>query len=75
MENDKQEEIQLKTLQELEKKRLEQEESQKNSILKATKGKESEYKKILTNKQKEAASIRSQLFLLQGSPSISFEKA
>ncbi len=75
LENDKQEEIQLKTLQELEKKRLEQEESQKNSILKATKGKESEYKKILTNKQKEAASIRSQLFLLQGSPSISFEKA
>ena len=75
LENDKQEEIQLKTLQELEKKLLEQEESQKNSILKATKGKESEYKKILTNKQKEAASIRSQLFLLQGSPSISFEKA
>ena len=75
LENDKQEEVQFRTLQELEKRALDTQELEKSSILKVTKGKESEYKKILANKQKEAASIRSQLFLLQGSPSISFEKA
>lgn len=75
LEDDKQQEIQFRTLQELEKKALDTQEREKNSLLKTTKGKESEYKKILANKQKEAASIRSQLFLLQGSPSISFEKA
>lgn len=51
-------------------KRKEQEE-----LLSRTKGRESEYKKIIAQKQKDAASIRSQLFLLAGSAAIPFEKA
>ncbi|MEK7575827.1 MAG: lytic murein transglycosylase [Patescibacteria group bacterium] len=65
----------LRTLQELEKKRSEQIENEKKKILKVTKGKEKEYQKILSARQKDAATIRSQLFILTGSPSIPFEKA
>src|SRR3989344_1558064 len=75
LEGNRQEELELKTLQELQKKFLEGREKEKQKILKDTKGKESEYQKILKDKQKNAASIRSQLFLLVGSPSIPFEKA
>lgn len=75
LEQDRIEEIEFRALVELERKNLESEERAKQSLLKVTKGKESEYRKILGDKQKAAASIRSQLFLLQGSPAISFEKA
>lgn len=75
LESQKQEELELKTLQELQKKTLEARERDKQKLLKETKGKESEYQKILKEKQKNAANIRSQLFLLVGSPSIPFEKA
>jgi membrane-bound lytic murein transglycosylase B len=66
---------QLRSLQVLEQKQLERNEKDRQSLLKATRGKESEYKKVVVTKQKSAASIRSQLFLLQGSPAIPFEKA
>ncbi|KKT29262.1 hypothetical protein A3G55_02760 [Candidatus Giovannonibacteria bacterium RIFCSPLOWO2_12_FULL_44_25] len=75
LESAKQEEMELKSLQELQKKFLEGREREKQKLLKETKGKESEYQKTLKEKQKNAASIRSQLFLLVGSPSIPFEKA
>lgn len=75
LENRQWEEKELKALQELQKKTLENAEKAKQKILKDTKGKESEYQKILKEKQKNAANIRSQLFLLVGSPSIPFEKA
>lgn len=75
LETKRQEEFELKTLQELQKKFLEGREKEKQKILKDTKGKESEYQIILKDKQKNAANIRSQLFLLVGSPSIPFEKA
>jgi hypothetical protein len=71
----KSEELELYALQELEKKELEKNENEKKSILKLTKGEESAYQKVLDIKQKSAASIRSQLFLLRGSDDISFEKA
>ncbi|MEK7631015.1 MAG: lytic murein transglycosylase [Patescibacteria group bacterium] len=71
----KQEQSELRALQELERKQLEAQERERKDLLKATKGKESEYKKLVTDRQKNAASIRTQLFLLQGSPSIPFEKA
>ena len=71
----KKEEIELKSLQELEKKRVEQNESQKKKLLASTKGQEKEYQKILSARQKDAAAIRSELFLLRGSPAIPFEKA
>ncbi|QQG42422.1 MAG: lytic murein transglycosylase [Candidatus Giovannonibacteria bacterium] len=75
LEEQKREELELRALQELQKKALEKNEKEKQKLLKDTKGKESEYQKVLKDKQKNAASIRSQLFLLVGSPSIPFEKA
>lgn len=75
LESRKAEEIQLKGLQVLEKKRVEEREAEKKNLLKITKGKEAEYQKVLSAKQKDAATIRSQLFLLTGSPSIPFERA
>lgn len=71
----KQEETELKALQEIEKRQQEVKEREKQKILKVTKGEASEYKKIADEKRRSAASIRSQLFMLQGSPAIPFEKA
>lgn len=69
------EQVQLKTAQEMERKKLAANETEKKNILKITKGVEKGYQAIMSLKQKDAATIRSQLFLLTGSPSISFEKA
>lgn len=75
LEERKAEEVQLKTLQVLEKKRIEEREAEKKNLLKITKGVEAGYQKMLAARAKDAATIRSQLFLLQGSPDIPFEKA
>jgi len=75
LEDKKSEETELRAIQQLEKTKLEANEKEKQTILKTTKGKESEYQKILKENQKSAALIRSQLFLLNGSAAISFEKA
>lgn len=75
LESRKAEEIQLRTIQVLEKQRIEEKEAEKKNLLKITKGKEAEYQKLLSAKAKDAATIRSQLFLLRGSPDIPFEKA
>lgn len=75
LEGQKQEETELRSLQELQKKFLEGREKEKQKLIKDTNGKESEYQKILKTKQKDAANIKSQLFLLVGSASIPFEKA
>lgn len=71
----KQEKGQLRAVQDIQRRQLEKDGNERKNLLKVTRGKESEYKKIQANKQKSAASIRSQLFLLQGSPAIPFEKA
>ena len=68
----KAEQLQLKTIQNLEKKRLEEATNEEQQILK---GEEARYQKVLTERKKEAAKIRSQLFLLNGSTAIPFEKA
>lgn len=75
LEEKKTEEVELRAIQELQRKRIEENKAEKNKILKATKGKEKEYQKILSAKEKSAASIRSELFVLQGSKAIPFEKA
>lgn len=75
LEERKSSELELRGLQELEKKRIEERETEKKKILKATKGQEAEYQKILSAQEKNAAQIRSQLFLLRGSPNIPFEEA
>ena len=69
------EQIQLKAAQERERKKLAANEAEKKNILKITQVVEKGYQAIMALKQKDAATIRSQLFLLSGSPSISFEKA
>ena len=74
-EDQKKEELELKAIRELERKNLEKNEADMQKLLQDTKGKETEYQKLQKNVQKTAANIRSQLFLLSGSPSISFEKA
>ncbi|MEK7614677.1 MAG: hypothetical protein AAB428_03370 [Patescibacteria group bacterium] len=75
LEDKKTEEVELRAIQALEKQRIEQDKKAKAKILAETKGKEAEYQKILKARQKDAAAIRSELFVLQGSKAISFEKA
>lgn len=75
LEDRKAEEVQLRTLQELEKKRIEEREREKKRILDLTRGEEKRYQKLLEERAKNAATIRSQLFILNGSPAIPFEKA
>lgn len=75
LESKKEDEVSLRTVQELQRKRLAQDKSDRNILLKVTRGKEEEYKKVLKEREKSAASIRSELFILQGSKAISFEKA
>ncbi|MDA1334552.1 MAG: lytic murein transglycosylase [bacterium] len=65
----------LRYVQELERQDLQKNENERQSLLDATRGKESEYTKIKNRRQQDAAAIRSQLFLLQGSPAIPFERA
>ncbi|OGF69374.1 hypothetical protein A3C75_00500 [Candidatus Giovannonibacteria bacterium RIFCSPHIGHO2_02_FULL_44_31] len=75
LEDRKAQELQLKTIQELEKKSIEDKEREKKRILDLTRGQEKAYKKVLDERAKNAAAIRSQLFLLNGSKAIPFEKA
>ena len=69
------EEVQLRKLQELEKKKIETQEAEKKRILKISKGIEAEYQKIIKAKQLSAAQIRAELFTLRGSAAIPFGKA
>jgi len=69
------EETDLRKIQELEKKRTEEQEAEKSQIVKVTKGVEAEYQKVIKAKEKSAASIRAELFTLRGSAAIPFEKA
>lgn len=69
------EQLELKSIQELEKKRIEDNEKEKKSLLAVTKGEEKKYQQVLSERQKRAAQIRTQLFMLRGSPAIPFEKA
>ena len=75
LEETKSEEVNLRVLQEAEKRKLTQNEAEKQRILIATKGEEDVYQKIIKAKEKTAAEIRSALFALRGSSAISFGKA
>ncbi|MBI1998969.1 MAG: hypothetical protein HYS73_01370, partial [Parcubacteria group bacterium] len=70
-----QEQEELKYLQELQKKSIEADKAKKRNILAATKGVEALYQKVVQEKEQDAAAIRSELFALQGSSAIPFEKA
>lgn len=69
------EEIELRRLQELQKKKVEIQEKEKQQILIVSKGVEAQYQKVLKEKEKTAAAIRSELFTLRGSAAIPFGTA
>ncbi len=71
----KDEEQAKKLAQEREKKNVESNQKEKNSLLTITKNQEVEYKKVLVNRQKEAAQIRDRLFALRDISAISFGQA
>jgi len=75
LENKREEEVQLKQIQVLERTKLEKDEAEKRRILKATKGEERAYQDLIKTKEKDATAIRTELFTLRGSAAIPFEKA
>jgi len=75
LENKRSEEQELRRLQELQKRKIEDQEDEKQDILYVTKGQEDAYQEIINSKQKSAAEIRATLFALRGSTAIPFERA
>ncbi len=65
----------LRKAQALEKQKLAKNKTEKNTILKETKGQEKAYQQLLSERQKDAARIRAELFTLAGSAAIPFERA
>ena len=75
LEDKKSEQLELRRIQELQKRAIEKQEAEKQALLKSTKGQEKVYQQILAQTQKSAATIRSALFALSGAGAIPFEKA
>ncbi len=75
LESKKSEEVELRLIQELQKKRIEKKRSEREALLRITKGQESIYKKILSEKEKDAESIRNALFALRDTAAIPFGEA
>lgn len=75
LEDKRSEEMDLRQIQELAKKRIEEQEAEKKRILSISKGQEAVYQEALKATEKSAAKIRAELFTLRGSAAIPFEKA
>jgi hypothetical protein len=75
LEDKRAEQTELLHLQQLEKTKIEQQEKEKNNILKISKGLEKQYQLVLAQQKLTAAQIKKELFQLQGSAAISFEVA
>jgi peptidoglycan hydrolase CwlO-like protein len=71
----KDQETEKKLQQELEKKQVESNQKEKSTLLEITKNQETEYKKVLAAREKEASTIRARLFELRDTGSISFGQA
>jgi len=65
----------LRTLQVLEKQKIEEREAERSKILTLTKGQEDVYQKIISSIEKSAAQIRAELFTLRDSAAIPFGQA
>jgi peptidoglycan hydrolase CwlO-like protein len=65
----------LRAVQQSQKKTVETTKTQKSTLLVQTKGKESEYQKLLAKNKATAAQIRSRIFELLGGGELTFEKA
>ena len=68
-------EEELRSIQVLEKQKIEARERERQRILDITKGEEAAYQTLITNKLKSAAEIRAELFTLRGSAPIPFAEA
>ncbi len=75
LEDKKAEERRLRELQALEKTKIVKKKKEKAHILNVTKGKESEYKKVLEYQRRTAADIRAALFALRDTKGIKFGDA
>ncbi len=75
LEEKKSEERRLRELQALEKAKIVKKKEEKARILRITKGKESEYKKVLEYQRRTAADIRAALFALRDTKGIKFGDA
>ncbi len=67
--------IALKSYQDSQKATIQKTQSEKNTLLKETKGKESEYQKILAETKSKAAEIRNRIFRLLGGGELPFGEA
>ncbi len=65
----------LKAYQDAQKANIQKTQTEKNDLLKVTKGKETEYQKLLTETKKTAAEVRKQIFQLLGGGELQFEQA
>ena len=65
----------LKAYQDAQRANIKKTQSDKNNLLKVTKGKESEYQKLLTETKKTAAEIRKQIFKFLGGGELEFGDA
>ena len=75
LESKREQEVELRNLSALQKQKTEDQEAEKQQILKVTKGQEAAYQDIVKAKQKTAAEIRAELFTLRGSAAIPFAQA
>lgn len=76
LENKKEELNELRVLQQIQKQALAAEQKEKKDLLSQTKGQEDNYQKLIAKAQQDAASIRSNLYLLEGvGVSMPLEKA
>ena len=67
--------VALKTYQGTQKNSIQQTQTEKNNLLKITKGQESAYQTLLTETKKTAAQIRQQIFQMLGGGELTFEQA
>lgn len=75
LEGKREEEVDMKILQELQKQEVEEQEAKKQEILDVTKGQEAAYQQMVHASQRTAAEIRAELFQLRGTSAIPLGEA